>query len=40
MKPNPIRWFTVSFSPSYSTEKPAKTARVITSYIVFSSAAE
>ena len=40
MKAKPTRWFTVSFSPRYSTENPAKTKRVITSCIVFSSAGE
>src|SRR5690606_1623272 len=36
----PIRWFTVSFSPRYVTEKIAKTSSVITSCMVFNSAAE
>ena len=40
MQPKPRRWFHIKGSFRYSTEKTAKTDRVITSWIVFSSAAE
>ena len=40
IRAKPTAWFMVSFSPRKLTEKTAKTIRVITSYIVFSSAVE
>ena len=39
ISPKPTAWFQVSFSPSTNTAKPTNTVRLITSWIVFSSAA-